>query len=501
MKKSAIVTSLFFLVQGLLIPAVIMAADAEKSAVGTGDLQRMLSIIDQQQKRLEAQDAQLAEQQKMLQELRREVEMLQDRGGLPAEAPPPAIAAGTEAASQAQGKGKAVQAVGAAHPEEWPGFIPVKGTDTQFKISGFVELDVIHDSNDVATPTAFVTQAIRTRGKGKGDGQTSFSVQASRLSLETRTPLKGSTPDGPRRVTTFIAADFFNDISSATPDFRLREAFGEVTDFLHSGGDLLLGQTWSTYTNLYSIPSTLEFWAPPSIFGARSPMVRWTMPVGEGLKLKFAAEAANLRNFELDDYNQIDSSDPAISVENRSQWPDGVVALEWERESVHLTGGFIARDLRARTDGGHIESAFGWGATLEGRINMPEIVKDDFLQFQLTYGEGIGSLFNDFPPDAVYDVAADDLKPLETLGLLFGYQHWWSTRFYSLASYGWLKQDNKGIQLPTAYKKTEYSSLNLVWTPDPRWLLGAEVVYGSREDNDGKSGSNVRTLMTSRFNF
>jgi len=302
-------------------------------------------------------------------------------------------------------------------------------------------------------------------------------------------------------VTTFLSADFFNNLGSSTPDLRLREAYGQVTGFLRTEGDLLLGQTWSTYTNLYSIPSTLEFWGPNAIFGARSPMVRWTMPIGNGLNLKLAAEAASLRNFELDDYDQIDSSDATVNVENRFRWPDGVVALTWERERFHLTGGFIARDLQARRDNGHIESAFGWATTLGGRFVMPDILKDDFLQFQMTYGEGIGSLFNDFPPDAVYDVANNDLKPLETLGLLFGYQHWWSPKFYSLGSYGWLKQDNEDIQLSTAYKETMYGSLNLVWTPDPRWLLGGEVIYGSREDKDGVSGSNVRTVVTSRFNF
>ncbi len=480
---------------------LLMAMSGMAAAEELGDTQRLLRIIEEQQRRLDEQDARIAEQRKALQDLRKEVEALQGRGGTSAEAQPAAVAVGTEAPSQAQGKGKSFQTVGAAHPEEWPGFIQVPGTDTQFKISGFAELDLIHDTNDVATPTAFVTQAIRTRGEGKDDGQTSFSVQASRLALETRTPLQGSSARGPRRVTTFISADFFNNLGSATPEFRLREAYGEVTDFLHSGGDLLLGQTWSTYTNLYSIPSTLEFWGPNAIFGARSPMVRWTMPVGKGLKLKLAAEAANLRNFEVDNSYQIDSSDSSVSVENRPQWPDGVVALEWERDAVHLTGGFIARDLRARTNGGHTESAFGWATTVGGRIGMPAILQDDFLQFQLTYGEGIGSLFNDFPPDAVYDVARDDLKPLKTLGWLVGYQHWWSKKFYSLASYGWLKQDNKDIQLPTAYKKTQYASFNLVWTPDPRWLLGGELVYGSREDKDGKSGSNVRSVITSRFNF
>ncbi len=501
MRRSIIVATLFLLTLGMFSPLMAAAADTRASPGQAGDVQRLMRIIEEQERRLDAQDALLSEQRKEMQSLRREVEAMKARGGLPAQAPEAAAAAPTQPPPQATHKDKSFQTAGAAEKEEWPGFFAVPGSDTQFKINGYAEMDFIHDTHNVETPTAFVTQAIQTRGPGKGDGQTSFSVQATRLGLETRTPLEGSTADSPRRVTTFISADFFNNLDSATPALRLREAYGEVTDFLHSGGDLLLGQTWSAYTSLYAIPSTLEFWGPNAIFGGRNPAVRWTMPVGDGLKLKLAAEAANLRNFEEENSYQIDSSSPTVTVENNPRWPDGVVALEWQRDSVHMTGGFVARDLRAKTDDGHVQSAFGWAATLGGRVGMPDILEDDFLQFQATYGEGIGSLFNDFPPDAVYDVARNDLKPIETLGVLAGYQHQWSPKFYSLGSFGWIKQNNRSVQLPTAYKETLYTSLNLVWTPDPRWLLGAEVVYGSREDKDGESGSNVRSVVTSRFNF
>jgi len=497
MKRSAIVAALFFVVLGMLGPVIVAAADTKTSPEDTSDAQRLLRVIEEQQKRLDAQDEELAEQQKALQGLRKEVETLQGQSGIPA---PTGIAGETAAPSQA--KEKSFKAAGAAEKEEWPGFYRVPGTNTQFKIGGFAELDIIHDTNDVQTPSAFVTQAIRTRGPREGDGQTSFSVQATRLSLATRTPLEGSTLDGmPRRVTTFISADFFNNLGSTTPELRLRQAYGEVSNFLHLGGDLLLGQAWSTYTNLYAVPNTLEFWAPNSIFGTRAPLVRWTMPFGDEWKLKLAAEGPNVRNIPGVDTNEIDSSDPTVNVESRTNWPDGVVALSWERELFNLSGAFVARDLRARTDDGDKASAFGWGATFQGRINMPDILKDDFMQFSLTYGEGIGSLMNDFPPDAVYDVVDNDLKPLETLAWFVTYHHQWSPKFHSLATFGWLEQDNRNVQGPTAYKETQYSSLGLAWTPDPRWLLGTEVVYGRREDKDGKSGSNVRTVITSRFNF
>jgi len=159
-------------------------------------------------------------------------ETLQGQRGTPT---PTEISGETEKPSQA--KEKSFKTAGATQPEEWPGFFRVPGTDTRFKISGYAELDIIHDTSDVETPSAFVTQAIRTRGPGKDDWQTNFSVQASRLALETRAPLEGSALDGmPRWVTTFIAADFFNNLTSTIPDLRLRQAYGEVSNFLHLGG-------------------------------------------------------------------------------------------------------------------------------------------------------------------------------------------------------------------------------------------------------------------------
>ena len=93
------------------------------------------------------------------------------------------------------------------------------------------------------------------------------------------------------------------------------------------------------------------------------------------------------------------------------------------------------------------------------------------------------------------------MGPIPALGCLVGYQHWWNPKFYSVASYGWIQQDNLDIQAPTAYKETQYSSVNLVWTPDPRWLFGIEALYGTREDKDGATGSVWRTQFTSRFSF
>jgi len=489
----------------ILIAMTCVATSQPVLAQQAADPEQLLRIIEQQQQRLDEQAAQLAEHQRALKELRGVVEQLKDSQSKAV------VSAATGPGANADDQGTPLnqperfQTAGAAPKDEWPGFYRVPGTNTQFKIGGFVELDLLHDTDDVYTPSALVTSAIVTRSSGSQaavKGQTNFSVQASRFSVETRTPLKDSPITGPRRVTTFFAWDMFNDFLSTTPQFRLREAYGEVDNFLLLGGNLLLGQTWSTYTNLYAVPNTLEFQTPNAVFGTRLPMVRWTKQLENEFKLKIAAEAPDLRSFDLEDLTPaVESSDPSVDVTKESRYPDGVLGLSLERELYNMSAALVGRELRASNARGETDSAFGWGATFQGRVHMPGKLSKDFMQFGLTYGKGIGGLFNDVPPDAVYDVEANRLLPIPTFGAFVSYQHQWSDDFSTLLTYGYINQDNEDVQLPTAYHQTMYSTANIVWTPDPRWLLGFEVAYGSREDLDGEKGSDIRTIMTSRFNF
>jgi len=480
MRRAAIAAALFLLGQGMVVPT--------GAAQETSDAKRLLKIIEEQQRRLDAQEAQLKEQQRALQELRKEVEALQG-AKLPATVPPPATATETAkppatvagAASKRPYPG-IPSATTAAH-EEWPGSLGVEGMATRFKISGFAELDATHDNNAIQTPSAFVTSAIVTGNATPAqgaDGQTNFSVQASRLAIEARTPVRD------HRLTTFLSMDFFGNFNSTTPQLRLREGYGEVNNILF-GGDLLLGQTWSTYTNLYSIPNTLDYEGPNALWATRHPMARWTRGVGSGWQLKLAAEAPDGRNFQN-----------ATAV---STWPDGVVALSWEHEPFNLQGSLLARDLRATGNNTSTVSAFGWAAGLAGRIHMPQSLKQDFATLSLTYGSGYGGVLNDAPPDASYNAATNELKPIPTWAWYLSYQHWWNPNWYSVVSYGQVRQNNLDFQPTTAFRKTQYSSANLTWTPFQKWLFGLEVLYGTREDQDGADGWDFRTQFTSRFTF
>jgi len=514
MQSSRLIQACFF---GLCTQAHAQAS-APGLAKEANDLERLLLIIKQQQRQLEAQQAQIASQQQALQALRRDVEALRAHRasasappaapGQTTSPPPSPTATGTPGdiprmMAKATLKAEATAADGAVRAErrvdrpspggllaqpssgerDWPGAFRLPGTETQMRISGFVELDAIHDTDAITTPTAFVTSAIVTSDKTAAegaDGQTNLSVQASRVVLETKTPI------AEHQLKTYVSADWFGDFSSSSPSFHLRQAYGEVGN-IFLGGDLLIGQAWSTVTDLDAAPNVLDFQGPNALFGDRRPLLRWSKDLGSALSLKLAAEAPDLRVLE-----------GASSV---SRWPDAVVALNWKTHRAELMGTAIARDLRASAGGTGTVETVGWGTSVQGRVQMPRVFGQDFATFAVTYGRGIGGLVNDEPPDASYNIVTGKLEPIPTFAWMATYQHWWSPKLYSVASYGEVEQDTFSFQTPDAFEKTRYASANLTWTPFPQWLLGVEVLYGSRQDKNGADGSDVRTQFTSRFSF
>lgn len=123
------------------------------------------------------------------------------------------------------------------------------------------------------------------------------------------------------------------------------------------------------------------------------------------------------------------------------------------------------------------------------------------MTFSATYGQGVGSDFNDQPSDAVFDPAGNSIDLIPVFGWFLSYEHWWSDRFNSTLVYGALEADNQSAQLADAFKSSQYASANLVWTPDEHWLLGIEGLWGKREDKDGATGTDFRTQFTTRFIF
>lgn len=362
---------------------------------------------------------------------------------------------------------------------DWPGSISLFDSQTRLAVGGFVKLDLIHDTNAIATRCEFVTAAIATDGgtlAGGADGQTTFCVNATRLTLETRTPTRLG------RLKTFISLDLFDDPN--TPSLRMRQAYGELSGVL-AGGDLLLGQAWGTFVDLEAWPDVLDFEGPGSAIAVRQPMVRWTKGVSGDVEIRLALEQPG------------GGSIAGTAVPSR--WPDVAGVLKWIYGSgSHLRVSGILRDVRASVDDGPAESALGWGIAGSGKALLGAT---NNLVFEASYGEGTGGYYGDGAPNAVIDPTNSSLELLPLFAYYVAFEHEWSQALSSSLLFSSLEADYPDAQPRDAGRRSRYGSLNLIWRPDPQIMFGIEFLRGERQDNDGATGTDNRIQLSSQFTF
>lgn len=356
----------------------------------------------------------------------------------------------------------------------------VPSTETVVTVSGFAKGSVIHDFDGIASPTEFITSAIVVGGKPSGvpDSRTTFTANDSRLVIGS------ATPTGIGRLSTFISADFFGNTDSTSPKLRLRQAFGQLDDFF-LGGSLRVGQSWSTWDDVPSLPETLDFQGPNGSQQGRKPLVRWARDVDNRLAFWAAIE------------------DPDSSIENgtsRTRWPDGVLALNYRDNWGHLKPAILLRDVCAEASGSGTRSEFSWGASLSSTILLPILGKKDNFKFQLVYGRGIGSYMNE---DGVNDgvLQGAELKLLPVFSGFGAVQHWWTEGLRSNAVFGWVDVDNQDAEPGSALSRTLYLAGNLIWSPVRQMDIGGEILWGQRKNRDRASGAATRIQFSAKYKF
>jgi regulator of replication initiation timing len=375
-------------------------------------------------------------------------------------------------------------------------FVRPPEDNTEFRVYGYARLDAIYDDKQTGFDEAFVTGLIATQGAdgayrtgvGRGPGlepseETTFHIQQTRLGVESVTPTKY----GNFKVR--VEGDFFN----SGDGFRIRHAYGEI-------GQLLVGQTWSNFGDLYSVPNTVDFEGPNSQMPGRNPMIRWAQPITEQWTWNIALEDA--------DYNSPLVDDSASTDEIRrlsEQLPDLVTNLQYmaDGKTFQLATVFTRLEGSAIVEGEERNyNLDGIGINASGSWKFTE---NDLLQYQYTWTEGashyIADLLNSGArANGIID-SNGQLQEIDVYAGMLALQHWWNSDLSSTVSFGQVVVDNHPDQLDTAYHRTDYYSGNLMWQVHPRITTGVELLYGQRIDLDGASGHATRLQWMGQFNF
>lgn len=350
---------------------------------------------------------------------------------------------------------------------EFEGGLIIFGRDVAMKIGGYVKADFIYDFDPIDSTDSFDTTTIPVGAPHRTNAR--FHARQTRLSFDTRWASDIHT------IKIYVEGDFFSERDR----FRLRHAYGEVDS-------LLVGRTWTTFTDVAAAPATLDFEGSVSSVNRRQALARWTEPIfDEDLTVAIAVE----------DTRFIIEAPKGIEGEPRSPSPDFVARLRLRREWGQFQVAHVYRIGGFQPTGADVITGPAWGFNFTGVVLLTEC---DKAYYQILFGDGIGSYRG--LPDAA-PAAADRSELLGLFGWMVGITHDWSDRLSSNFTYAENSLDNAALQEPDDVHRTTFLAANLIWSPLERVSLGVEYLYGLRENIDREVGATNRLQVAFIFDL
>jgi hypothetical protein len=371
--------------------------------------------------------------------------------------------------------------------------------DHSFEIYGFAQADYIQDLSGRLDPNwddAFRPSKIDTSDAFGTSGQSSISVKQSRFGVKGLMPSGGSMP-----IAFKFEFDLFGvGVDAGQTTVRLRHMYGEW-------GSLLAGQTHTLFMDIDVFPNTIDYWGPPGMAFIRLPQIRWMAYRDNKSQFAIAIERPG---------NDIDSGNVRLAegwegseIQNDEKLPDFTAQYRYSAAWGHFQAAGILRrvgyEFRQTTaDPWQKGSDTGWGINLSAAINT--VGKDKAL-LQALYGEGIANYMNDGGMDLAPQVVtpAPNLsvtgKAVPLTGIMAYYDHYWNDMWSSSIGYSYTEVDNTNFQDPGAFHKGDYASVNLLAYPAKNLMIGGELLWGKRTNNDGSSGDATRFQFSVKYNF
>jgi hypothetical protein len=367
-----------------------------------------------------------------------------------------------------------------------------KSSDTKITWGGYVKADAIYSNfseGEVGQSSArdFYVPNGTPVSAGTGSSRSFFDGHAkeSRLFVKTETNLDG------HKLGTHVEFDFIvnqsttaNEIvtNAYTPGFR--RAFITYDNWL-------IGQEWTNFLNLGSLPETLDFVAFPSegtVF-VRQPQLRYSLG-----SLQLALE-----NPET---SVLPGGGGAVAGSGDGVLPDFTARYGFKLGSAELSIAGLLRQLKvenpaAGTTAAVKDDTTAGGVSFSGKVPFGS----DDLKFQISTGEGIGRyLALGTSADAVLSASE-----LDTIGVTAGYvayKHTWTPKWRSTLTYSMLEIDNDTAKTGTGLSKSIRSaSVNLLYSPVAKLTFGGEYRHAERELENGQDGSLDRLQFSAKYSF
>ncbi len=354
----------------------------------------------------------------------------------------------------------------------------IKASDgkMQLRILGSVRFSAMYDMVEMLTKNTFNTFYIPTGDRNQKIPNYFNSVRHTRFGFEVTRKLKNTN--------VFVRLE--SDFNGPSGGLRIRHAYGQMDNFL-------VGQTWSLFSNVSSLPPSVDGNGPTGSVVLRTPQIRYRGKSFKGFDWSVALEYSvpDLYMQELD----------TLSLNTVQMIPDFTGRIEREGILGHVQLSMIATTITTTDVNSKISNLFGFGSSISGTIDFTKMHK---LLYQVTWGRSIAhyiTTFNGTGQDAAFNPLTNKFESLYSYSGFFSYGFSWKKEISTHISFGSANQVNKAFQVDGDFRNSISLSVDTFWRVIEGARIGLEYVYGQRWDKDGTTGAASRVWALFYYDF
>jgi hypothetical protein len=281
-----------------------------------------------------------------------------------------------------------------------------------------------------------------------------------------------------------IEGDFRGSPDAA--NFRVRHAYTEYKL-------LLVGQTWSVFSDVSAVPLTVEGEGPPNSATERTVQARLRGKLFQGGASWAVAVESPEVDIAVPDTLQLE---PAFQ-----SFPDLSARIRKGGDWGHLQLAGLGRSITVREQTGDLSYLAGWGFLGSGTYWTAKAYQ---ILAQIVAGRGVSRYISGVSGrglDVVWNPDAEQYETVPMVGGSLSLSRDWHPNWFSYLTLGATAVKNKGFQPPDAFSNCVYFAVSLFLERVAGRRVGLEYNFGRRENKGGQSGTANRISFSVVYDF